>query len=100
MMGHSWRLRAVIASSCSLGLLTVSGCKPSANLESTSASPSVVESGDSFIQRVNGEMLELSREQSAAGFAYATYINQDTELLNAKANERYLSYFSKTVEQA
>ena len=36
----------------------------------------------------------------AAGFAYATYINPDTEFLNAKANERYLEYFSKAVEQA
>lgn len=36
----------------------------------------------------------------AAAFAYATYINPDTEFLNAKANERYLEYFSAAVEQA
>jgi peptidyl-dipeptidase A len=103
----SRRLHAVIASGCALALLGATGCKPTAKVDpeiangSTAAgSNPAAESGDAFITRVNGEMLELSREQNAAGFAYATYINQDTEFLNAKANERYLSYFSNTVEKA
>ena len=45
-------------------------------------------------------MTELGREESAAGWAYATYINQDTEFLNAKATERGLEYFSSAVEAA
>ena len=41
-----------------------------------------------------------ARTSAAAGFTYATYINPDTEFLNAKANERYLEYFGEAVEQA
>ena len=58
------------------------------------------ESGAAFVERVNRELVERSREQSAAGWAYATFINVDTEFLNAKANERVLEYFSGAVEQA
>src|SRR5690349_21772228 len=58
------------------------------------------ESADAFVERLNREVGDRTRELSAAGFAYATYINQDTEFLNAKANERFLEYFSGAVEQA
>ena len=58
------------------------------------------ESADQFVERLNREMTELGREQAAAGWAYATFINQDTEFLNAKATERYLEYFSNAVEAA
>ena len=49
---------------------------------------------------LNRELTELGREQAAAGWAYATFINQDTEFLNAKATERGLEYFSNAVEAA
>ena len=58
------------------------------------------ENADAFVERLNSELAELSREQAAAGFAYATFINPDTEFLNAKANERVLEYFSGAVERA
>ncbi len=58
------------------------------------------ENADAFVARINQEMLEKSKELSAAGFTYATYINPDTEYLNAKANDRYLEYFSQAVEQS
>ena len=58
------------------------------------------ESADQFVTRLNSEMTDLGREQAAAGWAYATYINQDTEFLNAKATERQLEYFSNAVEAA
>ena len=58
------------------------------------------ESADQFVERVNREMREMGREVSTAGFAYATFINQDTEFLNAKATDRYLGYFGKVVEES
>ena len=58
------------------------------------------ETADEFVERVNRELTELGRRTSAAGWAHATYINVDTEFLNAKANERLLEYFSKAVEEA
>jgi peptidyl-dipeptidase A len=58
------------------------------------------ETADQFVARVNKELADVGREAGAAGWAYATYINYDTEYLNAKANERYLEYLSKTVEES
>lgn len=54
----------------------------------------------SFVTRVEKELRELGRELSAASWVQATYITEDTQLLSARANERYLAYFSKTVEEA
>lgn len=78
-----------------VAVLAVAGCD-----RQPAAPASPAESGDAFVERINRELLERSREQSAAGWAYATFINVDTEFLNAKANERVLEYFSGAVEQA
>jgi peptidyl-dipeptidase A len=66
--------------------------------ESVATSPR--ENADEFIARINAELTERSLELNLAGFVYATYINADTEKLNAMANERYLEYFSSAVKQA
>ncbi|HZF17961.1 MAG TPA: M2 family metallopeptidase [Steroidobacteraceae bacterium] len=58
------------------------------------------ETADQFVARLNKEFTALSLEASKAGWTQATYINDDTEWLNAKANERYLEYFSKAVEES
>ncbi|HEY0684471.1 MAG TPA: M2 family metallopeptidase [Steroidobacter sp.] len=84
------RLTAAVAA-----VLAVAGCERKPEQASAPA-----ESGDAFVERVNRELLERSREAGAAGWAYATFINVDTEFLNAKANERLLEYFSGAVEQA
>ena len=58
------------------------------------------ETADQFVARLNAELAERSLEQGLAAFVYATYINPDTEILNAKANERYLEYFSHAVKES
>jgi peptidyl-dipeptidase A len=83
------RLTAAIAA-----VLAVAGCERKPEPEAQRESP------DAFVERLNNELQELLREQSAAGWAYATFINVDTEFLNAKANERVLEYFNGAVEQA
>ncbi len=90
--------RCRIARSLSMSLLTlvVSACgRPP---EPIIPQPPV--NGDEFVARINQEMRDLSLELNAAGFTYATFINPDTEFLNAKANERYLTYFSKAVAES
>src|SRR5829696_5626294 len=52
------------------------------------------ESADEFVARVNSELSALGSETQIAGFTQATYINPDTEILSAKANDRYLAYVS------
>jgi peptidyl-dipeptidase A len=91
-MRSSVRLGAAIAAV----IAVASGC--SRDPSQSAATPH--ESADQFVERVNRELTELGREQAAAGWAYATFINQDTEFLNAKATERGLEHFSNAVEAA
>jgi peptidyl-dipeptidase A len=91
-MRNSVRLAAAIAAAITIA----SGC--SRDGSQSAAAPK--ESADQFVERLNRELSELGREQAAAGWAYATFINMDTEFLNAKATERGLEYFSNAVEAA
>ncbi|WP_348240123.1 M2 family metallopeptidase, partial [Salmonella enterica] len=70
-----------------MALVAAAGCQQSSETVATQ------ETADQFVERLNQEMVELGREVSAAAWTYATYISPDTELLNAKANERWLEYF-------
>jgi peptidyl-dipeptidase A len=92
MYCESTRLPACIAA-----VLLLGACQKANDQESSAGS---AESADAFVERVNRELAERDRELGVAGFAYTTYINPDTEFLNAKANERYLEYFSAAAEQA
>jgi len=83
------RLTAAVAS-----VLAIAGC------ERKTQPTAQAEDADAFVERINGELTDLSREGSAAAFAYATFINVDTEYLNAKASERALEHFSGAVERA
>jgi peptidyl-dipeptidase A len=58
------------------------------------------ESADEFVTRVNGELTARAQEAQAAGFTLDTFITPDTQLLNARANDRYLAYLSKAVAEA
>ncbi len=58
------------------------------------------ETADEFVARTNRELTELALEVNAAGWTQATYINVDTQLINAKATERFLEYLGKAVEEA
>jgi peptidyl-dipeptidase A len=90
MIQCSSRLAAVIA-----GVLALAACN-----DKPTEAPASKETADQFVARTNREMTELGKEVSSAGFTYATFINPDTEFLNAKANERYLKYFTDAVEQS
>ena len=58
------------------------------------------ETADQFVVRLNKELADLSLEGNKAAWTQATYINVDTEWLNAKASEHFLAYFSNAVEQS
>jgi peptidyl-dipeptidase A len=86
----------VAALACGLSVLGLAGCERGAE----APDKAVPESATDFVARLNSELTELGKEVSAAGWVQATYITPDTELLNAKANERYLAYLSKAVEES
>jgi peptidyl-dipeptidase A len=58
------------------------------------------ETGDEFVARLNQEFADIAVELNAAGWTQATYITVDTQLLSARANERFLAAFSKAVEES
>src|SRR5262245_47512607 len=59
-----------------------------------------VETAEEFVARVNKELSELGSETQVAGFTQATFINVDTELLSAKATDRYLAYLSEAAQES
>lgn len=58
------------------------------------------ETADEFVARLNREFADVAIELNAAGWTQATYINVDTQLLNARATERWLAAFGKAVQEA
>lgn len=53
-----------------------------------------------FVKKLNADLAAMALEGNAAGWVQATYINTDTELLNARAGERALEYFSKAIKES
>ncbi|MBS0365893.1 MAG: M2 family metallopeptidase [Proteobacteria bacterium] len=58
------------------------------------------ETADAFIARVNHDLSDLATEAQAAGYTQDTYITTDTQLLNARATDRYLAYLSRAAKEA
>src|SRR5215831_3144433 len=76
-----------------VSVLTLAACAPTPEQKKP-------ETADEFVARVNKEFLDLSKEVNAAQWTYATYINQDTELLEAKANERQQEFLSNMIAES
>ena len=104
-------MRSIACAACAaLGLLALAGCEPqgagapaagsAATTRSAPAEGAASETADEFVARVNRELTVLAQEAQAAGFTQDTYITPDTELLNARATERYLAYLSRAVAEA
>ncbi len=92
------------AASGALCLVLLSGCAPrgSGTPAGAASGPAAAanESADEFVTRVNGELTARAQEAQAAGFTLDVFITPDTQLLNARANDRYLAYLSKAVAEA
>jgi peptidyl-dipeptidase A len=87
------------AAACVLGL-SLAGCAPHQTAAPAAASAAAApESADQFVARVNKELTALALEAQAAGFTQDTFITIDTQLLNARANDRYLAYLSRAVAE-
>ena len=83
--------------------LSLAACKkePTPAVD-TAATPGAVqgETADQFIARVNEEYRKMYPELTAAQWLSSTYINDDSQLLAAKSNERYLTQLNSWIEQA
>src|SRR6202163_2602309 len=92
------------AASGALCLVLLSGCAPRGSGTPPGAASGQAaaanESADEFVTRVNGELTALAQEAQAAGFTLDTFITPDTQLLNARANDRYLAFLSTAIAEA
>jgi len=92
------------AASGALYLVLLCGCAPRGSGAPAGAASGQAaaanQSADEFVARVNGELTARAQEAQAAGFTLDTFITPDTQLLNARANDRYLAYLSKAVAEA
>jgi peptidyl-dipeptidase A len=88
-----------------VAVLSFSACKRSPSPGDDAATPAATqapgtETADQFIARVNREMRDTYTELSSAQWLSSTYINGDSELVAAKANERWLTQLNGWIEQA
>jgi len=64
------------------------------------ASAAKKETAKEFVERIQQETIEISKEIEAAYWVRSTYITSDTAVLAAKAGERALAFEASVVEQA
>ena len=94
--------RPLLLAAAVVGALSLAACRrePAAPAAPASAAAPAAESADAFIARVNAEYKAAYPEINASQWLSATYINSDSQLVSAKANERALSQLNKWVAQA
>jgi peptidyl-dipeptidase A len=85
--------------------LALSACKREPSPDAGTAAPGVPaerkdETADEFVARVNAELKAMYPELTAAQWLSSTYINDDSQLLAAKGNEKYLSALNSWIAQA
>ncbi|MDQ3494448.1 MAG: M2 family metallopeptidase [Pseudomonadota bacterium] len=98
-------LRHALLAVAVVATLALSACKrePSPDTKAAAGATQVdldKETADEFIVRVNAEFREMYPELTASQWLAATYINDDSQLLSAKGNERWLTQLNRWIEQA
>ena len=92
----------LLALAIGAGIATLVACKKDEPAADTAAAPVAPkgESADEFVARVNDEFKKMYPELTAAQWLSSTYINDDSQLLAAKGNERYLTQLNSWIGQA
>ena len=83
-------------------LLAACGGSPEPGATASPAAPPkpTVSDAAQFVDKVNTQLKAQYPEGTAAGWVSETFINEDTQLLNAKANERGLALQSQLIEES
>lgn len=96
-------VRALLALSITAAVIGLGGCKKEPTPTTTTGAPTTAPAGetaDQFIARVNEGSRKMYPEMTAAQWLSSTYINDDSQLVSAKANERYLAQLKSWIDQA
>jgi peptidyl-dipeptidase A len=79
----------------------MTACGQSADVGGASTPTSApTETAEEFVARINAEYEVWWRELNAANWTNYTYINEDTSILRAKAQERFAVWHAAAVEEA
>ncbi|MGI9222461.1 MAG: M2 family metallopeptidase [Woeseiaceae bacterium] len=78
----------------------VSACGQSGDSGGSSSGSAPTETAEEFVARINSEYEVWWRELNAANWVNATYISDDTNIVRAKAQERFAVWHAKSVEEA
>jgi peptidyl-dipeptidase A len=83
-------------------LLSLSACKKEASPEgaASTATAQTGETADQFVARINDEYRAAFPEITSAQWLSSTYINDDSQRVAAKANERSLAQLNAWIEEA
>ncbi len=95
-------MKSLHAASALALVVALSACQhtPQQSSATTSAPPVTAQDADSLVTKINQTYARDYPEISAAQWAAATYINDDTQMLAAKANERWLTQLNLFIEAA
>ena len=100
---HPVKPRIALLALAIAGSLGITACKreptPAISSPGTPAAAPAGETADQFVARVNAEYRKIAAELNSAQWLSSTYINSDSELLAAKANERWLTQLNAWIEQ-
>jgi peptidyl-dipeptidase A len=94
--------RALLALAVSAALVALSACEsnsqPKGDTPEAAAATPTAADADAFVARVNEEAKADYPEAASAQWIASTYINSDSQLVAAKANERSLAKLGANVE--
>ncbi len=96
--------KTLLALAVGASLISIAGCKRDAQApaatggELTAAKTDA--DADAFVARVNAEYKAMYPDLTAAQWLSSTYINDDSQTVAAKANERYLTQLNKWIAEA
>ncbi len=82
----------------SMLVITLAACSQQAQDDDATATPT--ETAEEFVARVDEDFRGYWRELNAAGWLRATYINEDSAIVDALANERYAAWHAARVKEA
>jgi len=84
------------------GLLSLSACKkePTPDAAPTGTTAASGETADQFVARINDEFRAAFPEMTSAQWLSSTYINEDSQRIAAKSNERGLAQLNAWIEEA
>src|SRR5262245_32287314 len=79
------------------GALVLASCGQSGT---TSQGPATAAEADKFVEELNADIKRMLPALSAAQWVSQTYITDDTQLISAKANEEFLAWQARRIEES